>query len=156
DYFSTDRSSNDFTMAAASMHGSTTGQPMYFVEENGFANGSQMLVVSATDLLSNSPSFTDTPVNVDSYTLPPAAQQPGGQIETNDPRMLNAEWRDGILVADHTVGLSTDSDAHARWYEFDVSGTPSLIQDGTIAPADGTSTYFPAITIAPGDVIGMV
>src|SRR5207249_12159709 len=53
-------------------------------------------------------------------------------------------------------GLSTDSDAHARWYEFDVSGSPSLIQDGTIAPASGTSTYFPAITIGPGDVIGMV
>ena len=64
--------------------------------------------------------------------------------------MLNAEWRDGLLVADHNVGLPTDSDAHARWYEFDVTGSPTLLQDGTISPAPGTSTYFPAIAIAPG------
>jgi protocatechuate 3,4-dioxygenase beta subunit/methionine-rich copper-binding protein CopC len=157
DYFSNDRTNpNDFTLAPASMHGATPGMPMYLVEENGFANGSQMDVVTATNLLSTSPSYTDTIVNVDPYTLPPAAQQPGGFIETNDTRMLNAEWRDGILVADHAVGLATDSDAHARWYEFSTTGTPSLIQDGTISPAPGTSTYFPAITIAPGDIIAMV
>ena len=122
DYFSYDRTSNDFTMAAASMHGAVPGDPMYFVEENSFDNGSQMRVVSATDLLSSSPTFTDTVVNVDPYTYPPSAEQPGGQIQTNDTRILNAEWRDGILVADQNIGLSTDSDAHARWYEFSVTG----------------------------------
>jgi methionine-rich copper-binding protein CopC len=156
DYFSADRFNNDFTMAAASMHGAMPGDPMYFVEENSFDNGSQMRVVSATNLLSNSPSFSDTVVPVDSYAYPPSAQQPGSFIQTNDTRILNAEWRDGLLVADQNVGLFTDSDAHARWYEFNVSGSPSLVQDGTISPAPGTSTYFPAITIAPGDIIGMM
>ena len=47
DYFSADRFNNDFTMAPASMHGAVPGDPMYFVEENSFDNGSQMRVVSA-------------------------------------------------------------------------------------------------------------
>src|SRR5262249_2146515 len=33
DYFSFDRTNNDFTMAAAAMHGAKLGDPMYFVEE---------------------------------------------------------------------------------------------------------------------------
>ena len=90
DYFSYDRTGNDFTMVPAVMHGATAGMPMYFVEENGFDNGSSMLVSSATDLLSSSPSFTDTVVSVDAYSYPPSAQQPGGFIATNDTRMLNA------------------------------------------------------------------
>ncbi len=157
DYFSFDRGSGfaDFTFVPAVMHGATPGMPMYFVEENGFDNGSQMLVSSATDLLSNSPTFTDTVVNVDPYTSPPSANQPGGSIATNDTELLNAQWRDGLLVADHNIGLPTDFDVHARWYEFSTSGTPSLVQDGTISPAQGTSTYFPAIGIAPGDVIAL-
>jgi methionine-rich copper-binding protein CopC len=157
DYFSNDRGSgfSDFTMAAATMHGATAGMPMYFVEENGFDNGSQMRVVSATNLLSNSPSYTDSVVNVDAYSYPPSANQPGGFVQTNDTRILNAEWRDGHLVADQNIGESwVDNNAHARWYEFNVSGTPYLEQDGTIAPGGDTSTYFPVITIAPGDVIG--
>ena len=44
--------------------------PMYFVEENGFADGWSMLVSSATDLLSGSPSFTDTVVPVSTLHLP--------------------------------------------------------------------------------------
>ena len=51
DYFSCDRYNNDFTLAPASMHGATAGDPMYFVEENTYESGSQMRVVSATDLL---------------------------------------------------------------------------------------------------------
>jgi hypothetical protein len=91
DYFSYDRTgANDFTFVPAQMHGAAPGTPMYFVEENGFDNGSQMLVSSATNLLSNSPSFTDTVVSVDSYTYPPSANQPGGLIQTNDTRLLNA------------------------------------------------------------------
>jgi methionine-rich copper-binding protein CopC len=159
DYFSNDRGSgfSDFTMAAASMHGATPGMPMYFVEENGYANGNSMRVISAGNLLSHSPSYTDTVVGVDSYSQPPAAQQPGGYVETNDSRILNAEWRDGLLVADQNIGMYwQDNNAHARWYEFNVTGSPYLVQDGTISPGPDTSTYFPAITIAPGDIIGMV
>src|SRR5262249_35268583 len=100
--------------------------------------------------------FTDTVVPVSPYAFPPAAQQPGGFIETNDTRIPNAEFRDGLLVADQTVGLASDSDAHARWYEIDGSGSPTLVQDGTISPAAATSLYSPPIAIARGDVIGIV
>jgi hypothetical protein len=155
DYFSFDRTNNDLTMATASMHGASAGAPMYFVEENTFDDGSNLRVVSATNLLSNSPTFTDTVVPVDPYTYPPSAQQPGYFVATNDTEILNADYRDGLLVAGQNVGLPTDSDAHARWYEFNVTGTPALVQDGRIAPAPGTSTYFPALAIGAGDVIGM-
>ncbi len=155
DYFSSDQY-NDFTMAAASMHGSNPGDPMLFVEENGYDNGSSIRVVSATNLLSSSPTFDDTNIAVDSYTFPPAAEQPGGStIQTDDTSILNADYRNGLLVADQNVGLSTDSDAHARWYEFSVVGTPTLVQDGTISPAAGTSTFYPAIAIGAGGIIGM-
>ena len=154
-YFSYDRTSGDFSLVPATMHGSKPGDPMYFVEENSYEDGSNLRVVSATKLLSASPSFTDTIVGVAAYTAPPSAQQPGGTIPTLDSRILNVDYRDGLLVAGQNVGLSTDTDAHARWYELSVSGTPSLVQQGTIAPAPGVSTYFPAIAIGAGDVIGM-
>ena len=106
--------------------------------------------------LSASPSFTDTVVPVSPLHL--SACCPAARRAYRDQRHPHAQrrWRDGLLVADHTVGLPTDSDAHARWYEFDVTGTPTLVQDGTISPARDTSTYFPAIAIGPGDVIGLV
>jgi hypothetical protein len=158
DYFSVDRGSGfaDFTMVPAVMHGAAPGMPMYFVQENGSASGSQLLVTGASGLLSASPSMTDTVVKVDSYTEPPSAQQPGGSIATNDSRVLNAQWRDGLLVASQTVG-TFDGNAHARWTEIDVTGSPVLVQDGTLSPSPGTgtSTYFPAVAIGPGDVIGL-
>jgi hypothetical protein len=155
DYFSTDRTSNDYTLVPATMHGAAAGAPMYFAEENSYEDGANLRVVSATKLLSPSPAFTDTVIPVAAYTAPPLANQPGGQIQTNDSVILSADYRDGLLVAGQNVGLSTDSDAHARWYEFNVSGTPTLAQQGTIAPAPGVSTYYPAIAIGAGDVIGM-
>ena len=129
---------------------------MYFVEENSFDNGSQMRVVSAdqpAEQLAELHRHRRRRRSLHVSALGPAARRI--QSQTNDTRILNADWRDGLLVADQNVGLSTDSDAHARWYEFNVTGSPTLVQDGTISPGPGTSTYFPAIAIAPGDVIGM-
>jgi hypothetical protein len=157
DYFSFDRFNNDFAMVPAVMHGANPGDPMYFVEENTYGDGANLRVVSATSLLSNSPTFTDTVVGVDPYTEPPPAKEPGGlSLTTFDSEILNVEYRDGNFVADQNIGVAGNSDAHARWYELKVSGTPTLSQDGTISPAPGTSTFFPAISIAAGDVIGMV
>ena len=154
-YFSVNGASTDFSLAPATMHGAAPGSPMYFVEENAQAYGQSLLVVSATGLLSKSPTFTDTVVPVDPYTEPPAATQPGGIINTSDSSILNVDYRDGLLAAGQNIGLSTDGDAHARWYELSTSGTPALVQDGTLSPGPGTDTYYPAIAIAPGDVIGL-
>ena len=109
------------------------------------------------NLLSNAPYFNIGDIGVDYYTPPPQAVQPSGApIYTNGSEILNADWHDGLLVASQTIGLPTDSDVHARWYELNTSSTyPYLVQDGTISPGAGIDTYVPAVAIAPGDVIGM-
>ena len=148
----------DFTMIPAVMHGATTAGLMWFVDTNltegAIAGGNQVQVIKATNLLSNSPTFTTYNINVNSYGLPPAAPQSGGgTIETNDARILNAEWRGDRLVAAQTVG--TGGVAHARFYEFNTSAAPTLTQQGEIAPGSGVYTYCPSIAIAGNGDLGM-
>ena len=154
------------TLAPATMHGSTAStpgspQPMYFVEEkldsNGNATGNAIRVVTATNLLTGSPAFQFTDLAVAGYGQPATATQKGSSalISTNDSRILNAEWRDNRLVASQTVGVSTDSQAHARWYEFNTTATPTLTQQGTIGLGSGSNSYFPSIAIAPNGDFGM-
>jgi hypothetical protein len=114
-----------FTLAAASMHGSASGDPMWLVEEAGYGNGSAIRVVKMTNLLSPMPLFTDFDLTVGAYTVPPNATQPGeGLIQTNDSRILNAVWREQRLVAAHVVGIPSDSEAHVRWYEINTAAAP--------------------------------
>lgn len=143
----------NFTLTPAVMHGSSLGDPMWFLESVFF---NQIRVVKMTNVLSSTPSFTDTDISVASYGFPPSATQSGGGtfIETNDTRILNAEWRNNRLVATHTVGVS--GAARARWYEFNTStSTPSLTQQGTISPGSGIHTYFPSIAISANGSLGM-
>ncbi|HND54303.1 MAG TPA: PPC domain-containing protein, partial [Pirellulaceae bacterium] len=148
------RMRNDFTMAAATMHDATPGGPMWFVQENSYGDGEFIRLVRMDRVNSDSPRFTDFTVRVAGYSATPSAVQPGGTFTTNDSRMLNAELRDGRLVATHTVGLA--GDATARWYEFDVStGVPTLKQQGNIRPGPGVSTYYPSIAINAAGDIGM-
>ncbi len=146
------RPGSSFTMAAATMHGSQSGDPMWFVEEAGYANGNAIRAVRMNNVLSATPTFSDYVLSVDSYDLPPSAVQPGGTFNTNDTRILNAEWRDNRLVATHAVGLS--GEATVRWYEMDTSGgVASLDQQGTLDGGVGVHTYFPSIAInAAGDI----
>src|SRR5204863_64054 len=113
-----------------------------------------------TDVVSPLPTFTDTPVTVSAYTAPPAAEQKDGEpIESNDARILNAEWRrfaDGTqrLVAAQAVGTG-DGDAHARWYQFGTAGpAPTLTQQGTLDPGAEIDTYFPSVALAASGNIG--
>jgi hypothetical protein len=150
------RDGTNFTMAPATMPGSAAGGPMYFVEEAPVAN--TIRVVAATGLLSSTPTFTQTDIALPAaadYTAPPAATQKGSSalITTNDSRILNAEWRNNELVAAQNVGVAADSQAHARWYQFDTTTTPTLVQQGTIGVGSGSNSYFPAISIDPqGDL----
>jgi hypothetical protein len=149
-----DRSgSTNFALVPAVMHGSSLGDPMWFLESVFF---NQIRVVKMTNVLSSTPSFTETDISVASYGIPPSATQSGGGtfIETNDTRILNAEWRNNRLVATHTVGVS--GAARARWYEFNTStSTPTLTQQGTISPGSGIHTYFPSIAISTDGSLGM-
>ncbi len=146
--------SNHFSLVPATMHGSSTGDPMWFVEESIFAN--ELRVVKMTNILSGTPTFTDTDIPVAAYGPPPSATQKGGGrfMDTGDTRVLHAEWRSDRLVAAQTVGLS--GAARARWYELDTSGvSPALTQQGAIAPGSGIHTYYPSIAIAANGDLGM-
>jgi sugar lactone lactonase YvrE len=145
----------------AQMHGATAGMPMYLVEEAGYDNGHAARVVTLTNELSNNPTFVDTDIPVDPYGAPPPANQPGrsGSVATNDTTFSHADWRmingQGMLVSAQNVSVPDDgrSTSRVRWYEFATTGTPSLVQQGTINPGPGVSTYYgaPALDIN-GDI----
>ena len=146
------RNANHFTMAPATMHDSVHNDPMWFVEEAGFVNGSRLRVVKMTSVLT-SPQFDDHDIQVANYGFPPDAPQKGGiAMDTGDTRVLNAEWRGDRLIATQTVGLTGP---RARWYEFDTSGVaPTLTQQGTIVQGSA-ATYYPSIAIAPNGDLGL-
>jgi streptogramin lyase len=147
----------------AQMHGATPGMPMYLVEEAGYGNGSAARIVTLTNELSNSPVFTDTDIPVDPYGFPAPAGQPGAPFSaaTNDTTFSHADWRmingEGMLVSAQNVGLASDgfSTSKVRWYEFNTSGTPSLVQQGTIDPGSGVSTYYGAPALDVNGDIGI-
>src|SRR5262249_13316963 len=153
--FQVDRPGTDFTLAAASMHGAVSGAPMYFVEEGIAAN--TINVLQMTNVLSSTPAFTTTALSVNSYSAPPEPVDPGGTVISSgniDSRILNSEWRKKVLVAAHTVDPGTGL-ATVRWYQFSPSGTPTVVQQGNVAPGAGIHTYYPAIGIAPNGSFGL-
>jgi hypothetical protein len=142
------------TMAAATMHGSAPGGPMYFVVEPRRFGGNSLRVVQMTDVLSDSPTFTDYDIPVPSYDAPPPAVHPGGTIATFESFILNADWRGNQMVATHQVG--SGGVARVRWYEFDTGGaSPTLIQSGEINQGPDVFTYFSAIALAENGDIGL-
>jgi len=157
-----DRDPVDFTLMPAVMHGSVSGDPMWFVMESGDALGSDIRIVKMTDVL-DSPTFeSPTDISVGAYDFHlPNADQPGsdafgGRIQTNDSSIISAAWRNDRLVAAHAVRINSTLQSHARWYEFDTSdSSPMLTQQGTINPGVGVHTYYPSIEIAPNGDIGM-
>lgn len=154
-----DFDNSHFTSTPAVMHGSVSGDPMWFVAEADFGNNNgqnELRVIKMTNVLNATPTFTETDIAVDTYGSPPSASQKGtrGRIDAGDTRILHVEWRDDRLVAAHTVGVS--GVARARWYEFDTSDTtPALTQQGTINQGSGVHTYYPSIAIAPNGDLGM-
>jgi uncharacterized repeat protein (TIGR01451 family) len=143
-----------FSVDPANMHGASSGGPEYFVGEAPTAG--QISVFTETNVLSNTPMDAETDLTVPSYTTPNPAPQPNGSMATNDSRMLNAVWRDNVLVADQNVGAGATAISHARWYQFDTSGsTPTLNQSGEIDPGNGIATYFPSIDIDVNGNFGM-
>jgi hypothetical protein len=150
------------TLVPAAMHGAAATDPMYFLEETldsvGNPTGNSIRVATETNLFTT-PTFTFTNVGLpaaDDYSAPPAATQKGttNLITANDSRMLNAEWRGNHLVAAQAVGVSSDAQAHARWYELDTT-SDTLIQAGTVGVGVGANSYFPSIAIAANDVLAM-
>jgi len=148
-----------FTLTPAAMHGAVTGGPEYFVEAT-FNGGSSLAVVTETNVLSSSPTFTTSTVSVPAYTTAPAPQQPGGgSLPSFDARIFDAAFRtvSGVnhLVAAHQVGQSGFTTGFGRWYDINPS-TMSLVQSGN-APAgvSGSTQFMPSVDINTAGSIGM-
>ena len=156
-----DYSSSLFTVTPAIMRGPVTGGPEYFVESSS-GGGSSINIVTETNVLSSTPTFTVTSVAVPAYQTAPAPRQPGGRnLASFDARIFDAvsrTTRDGVshLVAAHQIGLSGSKLGYARWYDFNVSGTPTLIQSGNQGGVTSNSTAFmPSVDINIAGSIGL-
>jgi hypothetical protein len=123
--------------------------PEYFVQDTGpFDTVSDRVhVVTMTNYLSKSPTYVLTDVPVKPYAaLILLADQPTapGSVFTNGTQFTQADWRNGKLVTAHSVFEADDDYAKSRvrWYQFDTTGAePTLIQQGSIHPGPGVSTY---------------
>jgi hypothetical protein len=162
--FHSAQSSSFFTMAPAVMHSPPSGNPAtdpaYFVIRGTTTPSTVVSVVSMTNVLSNTPTLTTTSVTVPSYRNSVAATQPGGTFPSGtgaiDFRILNAAWRNNILVADQTTRVgSTGSQDQATWYQFNTTSTPTLTMSGNINPGTGVSTLYPSIDIDANNNLGM-
>jgi hypothetical protein len=148
------------TIVPATMHGSSAGGPMWLVEEKGLEQDGSYLnlrVVKMTNLLSSSPTFTDYYVAVAPYTITPFPGDTLGTVSTAlDTRILNLDWRNNQMVAAQNVGIASDTNVHAQWYEIATGGTaPSLVQQGTLNPGAGIDTYMPSVALGTDGSIGM-
>jgi pectate lyase len=141
-----------FTLEPAKMHGSNPGDPMWMTETG---TSTSMHVVKMTNVLSATPGFTTTNITVPAYSSEPGPLQPGGtRIVTFDTRLLNAAFRNGLLVTGHTIGSGGLS--QARWYEFDTTTpSPTLVQSGNVFRGSGVYTQFPTLDINANNDIGM-
>jgi hypothetical protein len=156
--FLTQRQNIFRAMVPAQMETASSTDPMYYVTEAGYENGHNVDVVTETNVLSNSPVFTDTILAVNPYGPPALANQPGGLVNTNDTTFTRANWRNNKLVSAQSVSEPDDgfSTSRVRWYEFDTSGSaPTLVQEGSINPGPGISTYYGTIALDSAGDLGV-
>ena len=71
-------------------------------------------------------------------------------IETNDPRMLNAVFRNGRIWCTHSAGLPVAPSASDRtavfWYQLNPTVTSPIVQSGVLNGGAGSHYFFPGIT----------
>jgi hypothetical protein len=77
-------------------------------------------------------------------------------IATNDPRMLNAVFRNSRIWCTHSGGLPVAPSASNRtaafWYQLNPSAMPTpIVQSGVIDAGAGVHHYFPSITVNAND-----
>jgi hypothetical protein len=81
-----------------------------------------------------------------------------GELDPLDDRLFDAKLRGGHLWTAHNIavdaagaGSDTGDRDGARWYEIDVTGTPSLVQSGTLfdpAAANPRFYWIPSIMVS--------
>jgi hypothetical protein len=159
-FFQTDRPVPNSTMVPVTNHDAVAGDPEWFVEEKGVEQDGSfqfLRVVKETNYLSNTPTFTDYYVAVDTYTITPFPFDPLATVTQEiDTRILSADLRGGHLVAGQNVGIASDMVVHARWYDLVFnSGVPALFQQGTLNPGPTTNTYYPSLGVGLDGSFGM-
>jgi hypothetical protein len=139
------------------MHGSAPGGPEYFIEAAN-KGGSSLDVTTETNVLSSTPTFTNSSVSVPKYSSGGSAPQ---GVAAFDDRIFNVAFRtvNGVnhLVAAHQVagGNGKNSAPVARWYDIDTT-TMTTIQSGNApAGASGAATFMPSVDINAAGSIGM-
>jgi uncharacterized repeat protein (TIGR01451 family) len=146
---------NDFSVRPTTMHGSVAGDPMWLVTEHG--DNVSIDVIKMTNALSTSPTFTYTNLAVAAYSPVVNPLNPNGTVITNniDARIQKSSEANGLLVAAHSVSISSTQDV-VQWYVVNVSGaTPTLQQQGRVNAGSNTYLTYPAIDINASSNIGL-
>ena len=100
-----------------------------------------------TNILSNSPVYTDFTVAVNTYGPNNVfADQPGAPARWRPTTFDHAvDYLNGSLVTSFSASTPADGfkTTKVHWYQVDVSsGTPTLVQEGLIDPGPGVSTFY--------------
>jgi hypothetical protein len=148
----------------AKMHGSVSGDPMYFIDDAGFLQGSgtntAIRVWTGTNLNSGTGTITSVDLTVNTYGYPKSADQPGasGSVATNFAGMISADWRRiggvGTLLGTQNATLAVDgfSTTHAIVYEVDTD-TLTVEQEIDVNSGPGVFSYMPSAAInSVGDI----
>jgi len=137
----------------AKKHNSVAGDPVCFIQA---WTTNSVLMTKMTNLLSSTPTYTDYTVSVPAYTNATGALQPGGVISVgsgfSDGGTMrgNTRWAIALPIAAPATNVS-----YLRWYEFNVSGTPFLIQNGTIQPGTRKSAFNSSVEVNVNGDIGV-
>ncbi len=126
-----------------------TAAPAFYMAQAFETASSNMLRLHAiTDPL-GTPVDTTFDLTVPTYTQPEDPPQNGTAVrpETFEARFWSAFFRNGRLFATHHQGTTR---VLQRWYEINManwptSGTPTLVQSGTIDPGPNVRTFFGSI-----------
>ncbi|MFT7485963.1 MAG: hypothetical protein ACI9F9_001816 [Candidatus Paceibacteria bacterium] len=137
-------------------YGSPARQYMLWAPETASANHLEVFAIH--DPL-GTPSLVSTTISVPTYSQPENPPQLGSSVrpETFEARIWSCVYRDGSLWATHHMGAAR---IRQRWYEIDmanwpVSGTPSLLQSGTINPEPTVRSFFGSIAVDAAGNMGL-
>ncbi|MFO0858206.1 MAG: PA14 domain-containing protein [Phycisphaerales bacterium] len=131
------------TVQVAQMFGSNPQGVPYFA-----SLGSSAIVVHAIRNPLTTPTLVSSSVPVAAWTGGPGAPTPTDTLGNLTDRAINACWRNGFLYTTHAVNSGGRS--AARWYQiatnsWPTSGTPTLVQSGTVDAGTNLHVTFPSI-----------